>query len=157
MIDSDWHLETVRRSLRELAPGRPHQTMLRRAISSLYYALFHEICRQTADLHVGSSPLARKSDRYTLIYRLPEHGRMRSVFKAVQSSASSSIDAQRVAAVFIDLQEARHRADYDPRARFRRAEVAFSLVGVELALHALRSAFADKDIILTRVIARDRV
>lgn len=156
MIDSDWLVETVRRSLRELPPGRPHQTMLRRAISNLYYALFHEICRQTADLHVGSSPNARKSDRYALIYRLPDHSRMKTVFKTVQNSASSSLDARRVAAVFIDLQEARHRADYDPRARFRRAEVEFSWVDVELALHSLRRAFADKDIILTRLIARDR-
>lgn len=156
MIDSDWLLESARQVVNEPARGRPHQTMLRRAVSNLYYALFHEVCKQAADLHVGATPATRRSERYALVYRMPEHGRMKSLLRTMQAQTSASAHAQHVASVFVNLQEARHLADYDPRARFRRAEVAFFATDVDLALTALRESFPDKEILLTRVIARER-
>ena len=41
---------------RRLAAGDPTQSDLRRAISSIYYVVFHAICQSNADTLVGDDP-----------------------------------------------------------------------------------------------------
>jgi hypothetical protein len=153
MLDPDWLLESARLKPR---PGRPNQTMLKRAISNLYYALFHEFCRQVANLHVGSTPATRRSERYVLIYRSLDHGRMKSHLSAILRNKGAAAPIPTLAQSFIDLQDARHKADYDPRAIFSNAELRLLVQRVEWALTTLREAFPEKELLLTKLIARDR-
>ena len=39
------------------ASGRPRQAMLRRAVSTTYYATFHALCQSNADASIGPLPL----------------------------------------------------------------------------------------------------
>ena len=50
---------------RRLAGSNATQTDLRRAISSVYYAMFHAICQSNADTLVGANP----QDRDQLAWR----------------------------------------------------------------------------------------
>ncbi|MYC32883.1 MAG: hypothetical protein F4X64_06865 [Chloroflexi bacterium] len=59
---------------RRLAEGNPSQTDLRRAISSVYYALFHAIAQSNADTLVGDAPLVRDPDAWRQAYRALDHG-----------------------------------------------------------------------------------
>ncbi len=153
MLDPDWLLDSARAKPR---PGRPNQTMLKRSISNLYYALFHEFCRQVANLHVGSAPATQRGERYALVYRSLDHGRMKNHFSAISKGRNASTKFQALAQIFIDLQDARHKADYDPRAIFSSAELRTMVQRVEWALAALREAFPEKELLLTKLIARDR-
>lgn len=111
-----------------LESRRPKQASLRRAISAAYYALFHLLVEEAA------SNLAADHDLRLLVARAFEHGEMK---KAAKSFASGSLpkyisavtgakvpkDLQSVARAFVDLQEARHDADYNFTQRFSRTEV----------------------------------
>lgn len=151
MIDPDWLLRSARDPR---GPGRPNQTDLRRSIFNLYYSLFHEVCRQTADLHVGASAAVRGSQRYRLIYRSIDHRQAKSVFADLAKYGSPGSVAATLGQVFVDLQDARHEADYDPHARYFRAQVEAFALDVAWALPAIRASFPEKKVTLTRLIAR---
>ncbi len=99
---------------------RPKEVDLRRAVSASYYALFHQINQDAADLLAPNVP-ERTNYR---IQRWFDHTEMKRIcgrfmpskldqplLDLVGSSASS--DLQTVARSFVLLQEARHSADYD--------------------------------------------
>src|SRR5215207_8379980 len=54
--------------------GRPTQVNLRRAISTTYYALFHAVARNCADLVAGGQTSARSKHAWRQVYRALEHG-----------------------------------------------------------------------------------
>ncbi len=101
-------------------PKRPRSVDLRRATSACYYALFHQINQDAADLlapHVTEATNHR-------IQRWFEHLKMKEICGRFTASPltqplleliglSASRDLQMVAKSFISLQDARHRADYD--------------------------------------------
>lgn len=105
--------------------GRPRQASLCRAASAAYYALFHLLGDESAKLLFPRelrTPLRRAFD----------HGKMRQMadeFRRPSSRVCSdlgvvpTVDLQSVAKAFIDLQEARHKADYDASHRLTRSEV----------------------------------
>ncbi|MCI0357624.1 MAG: hypothetical protein L0211_03950 [Planctomycetaceae bacterium] len=111
-----------------LESNRPKQASLRRAISSAYYALFHLLVEE------ASASFAADRELRLLVARAFEHGEMK---KAAKSFAAGNLpkyisavtgsrvpkDLQIVARAFVDLQEARHEADYNFRQRFTRTEV----------------------------------
>lgn len=119
-IRPDHLLERAREALPQAA-GAPRQATLRRGVSDAYYALFHQltdaIARQ-ALRGVESAPVQRY--RRTL-----PHADLKLVSAAVASGtgrvtpAALSNEAKRdpvvraVAQAVTDLQEERHRADYD--------------------------------------------
>ncbi|HMC10508.1 MAG TPA: hypothetical protein VKH44_04430 [Pirellulaceae bacterium] len=119
---------------------RPKQASLRRAVSAAYYALFHLLVDEAA------STLVTDRNLRLLVARAFEHGHMKH---AASSFASAALpqnlaaiagrkipkDLQEVAATFIDLQEARHEADYNFAERFTRTEV-------QRHIHRARRAFA---------------
>lgn len=54
-------------------------------------------------------------------------------------------EIQDFAAKFADLQEKRHRADYDPSSRFKREVVLTEIAAVEIAVRQLQnSAIRDR-------------
>ena len=113
-------------------PRRPLQASLRRAISTSYYALFHLLVDDaTKRMFPGRDRAALRG----CVGRAFVHGDMKSVarqFSSGQLSAklSPGMDGQavqpelaRVAGTFVDLQQARHEADYDTTRRFARQDV----------------------------------
>lgn len=112
----------------------PTTVARRRAVSSAYYALFHGLIGNAVSRTIGDDP-ARDEDRYTLS-RWYSHGEMRTVSQWVIRLArgesvpngvvvllgSPPADLVELARAFIQLQEARHEADYDHTANLAEAD-----------------------------------
>lgn len=100
---------------------KPDQIILRRIVSALYYALFHQLTEDAAGL-IGRNVSSEISHR---LQRWFEHGVMKQICGRFLKPRldqplsdllgdSASPDLQVVCRTFISLQEARHDADYDP-------------------------------------------
>lgn len=139
---------------RDPAMGRPSQTVLRRTISNAYYALFHELCHQTADLHVG--PSHRGTFRYDAVYRALDHGRARAHFRRLTASVSADARAVELAEAFLVLQSTRHDADYNPTPIFRLAPTLGLVEMAEAAIACVRSGFPEKADMLTALLVTAR-
>ncbi len=99
---------------------RPRQASLRRSVSSSYYALFHLLTVETTTLIGPNMTL----DPIQRIQRWFDHGEMKRVcgmfsvptaprqLSAILGTPVSN-DMQLIALSFIQLQEARHDADYN--------------------------------------------
>jgi hypothetical protein len=98
---------------------------LRRAVSDAYYALFHALATLCADNLIGVTK--RDSQAWRRIYRGLEHGRAKDEFNR-QDVRQLHANVGRIAAAFIQLQDARHAADYDPATTLRRRSDAEALV-----------------------------
>ncbi len=113
----------------------PNQANLRRAVSNAYYSVFHLLIR-AAVLKWGD-PIHRAR-----MARMFEHDRMKKVSGAtikglgsrIDQGEADAIELSKVAQAFINLQQARHDADYnlerllDPAvavAQVERAKAAF--------------------------------
>lgn len=117
LLEQAGHLLTV-------DPGKPKQANLRRAVSAAYYALFHLLGGDAGEhLLRGSYEF-----RHRLV-RAFEHGEMKLACKALCDpnvlgrhfpGVTIPPDLLLVARTFINLQEERHRADYDVTAKFER-------------------------------------
>jgi uncharacterized protein (UPF0332 family) len=120
---------------------RPRSADLRRAVSDLYYAVFHRIAAMSGDALVGGS--RRKTDAWKRVYRALEHRRAKEEFKKLAMNAGDP-GKRTLAIAFIDLQELRHSADYDPSFPFARRSDLFVLIAqAEAALVAVESLTAD--------------
>jgi uncharacterized protein (UPF0332 family) len=126
------------RHLAIASPRRPRQADLRRAVSTAYYALFHAIAKDAADLLVGSGP-ARADRAWVHAYRGLDHGFAKNACKEVPKLGFAHSIAI-CASEFIALQEVRHSADYDPRARFTRADALQWAARADAAITTLRVA-----------------
>lgn len=116
------------------------QADIRRAISSAYYALFHAASINAADAVAGTGN--RQSERYALVYRSINHSSLSAICDAIanarpgiQPQGGFSTNFRAFAKALTELQRERHRADYDPLARFSRTD---ALVTISTA----RTAFA---------------
>jgi uncharacterized protein (UPF0332 family) len=138
---------------------RPKQASLRRAVSSAYYSLFHLL------IYEACKTLVVDEDTIGMIARAYDHGKMSKISKSfamgdlprkLRPLKSTFSDPARkpivdrlksVARTFVDLQDARHEADYNLRKRFNRAEVKDLIDLVE-------SAFSDWNLIRKDDLAR---
>lgn len=110
---------------------RPKQASLRRAISTAYYALFHLLVRE-ATAALVSDPRLRQ-----LVPRAFDHGEMKQACRPFAAgslpdhlravTAAVPDDLKVVADAFIQLQQARHEADYNVALAFNRPDT-FALV-----------------------------
>ena len=107
---------------------RPRQASLRRAVSAAYYALFHRlVAAACAELLPGVTPTTR-----ALLARSFDHGEMMRACRPlvggtlpagiVVPDGPPSPELRQIAEAFVELQQARHSADYDSLRRFTRAE-----------------------------------
>lgn len=132
--------------------GRPRPIWLRRAVSTAYYALFHSLCRAAAEHLI---PRATDKDKLELS-RVFTHQALKEVCEwvagrrgnppqharhLIMNLQGSDIDG--VAAVFCDLQEARHAADYDHLAPFTKAAVLQHVQDARQAIQKLAAANSD--------------
>jgi uncharacterized protein (UPF0332 family) len=130
-MDPEHLLEQAKHLLRR-ENRRPRQASLRRAVSSAYYALFHLLVQQSAGrLAPGDEQLS------ALIARSFKHEEMEKACKTFASSGSMPAildshygkvavppDLATVARAFVDLQKARHEADYATHRSWTRTEAA---------------------------------
>ena len=129
---------TARRLASSSAKGKPRQSDLRRAISTAYYALFHALAKDGADLFVGAAA-AHPNNAWSHAYRALDHGFAKT---ACQKARGLGFPASLIscAETFVRLQQQRHIADYDPIARFTRTEAALMVDEAEQAIGDLRAA-----------------
>ena len=105
---------TARRLAAPNALSKARQSDLRRSISTAYYALFHALAKDGADLFVGASA-SRPNAAWAQTYRAVEHGFARNACTQVRGLGFPAplVDC---AETFVRLQQQRHVADYDPLA-----------------------------------------
>ena len=102
-------------------PDAPKEASLRRAVSTGYYALFHLLIGEAV------ANWNRERDRAKL-GRAFDHGRMKAVSSEIVRRKSAAPDPaldklKEIAQVFVDMQDARHSADYDNSRAWTRKEV----------------------------------
>jgi hypothetical protein len=113
--------------------GRPTDASLRRAVSAGYYALFHCVCHECADLLIGPRKSKRSEEAWRQVYRSLDHNAAkRRCRNPLIDNFPSGIKG--FADVFVTMQDKRHDADYNPRAQFTRSSVTNDLQVVESAL-----------------------
>ena len=147
---------------------RPKQASLRRAVSSAYYALFHLLIRDSAFDATPSSPLGLRE----LAARALGHADMKNVckgfvagnaayLKSVAPGATKPFQTSEippstqkvlvfpievglimVMSAFVDLQEARHDADYNTASSWNRMDVLTKVQSARDAFSAWASVKA---------------
>jgi hypothetical protein len=155
------------------------QANLRRATSTAYYALFHLLIQEACAFHVGRG--RDKRFMRAALARAFGHEEMKRASKSFASGTlpeqieaalngagalysakgrtSLSREVKSVAKAFVDLQTARHKADYDHFARLGAKEVGDYI-------QAVRDAFAawdkirgqrDADVYMMALLSGDRL
>jgi hypothetical protein len=146
-------LDQVR--LLERRGRRRRNADLKRATSTLYYVLFHALAHQCANTLIGQKH--RQSEAWVRVYRALDHGKARTEFKRIALIKDLAVLWQ-VAKLFIDLQDLRHHADYDP------GPSRLSAMGVEEYYKLVNEALAAMDAvpaetwreIVTIILLKDR-
>jgi uncharacterized protein (UPF0332 family) len=155
------------RHLARREPKKPKQASLRRAVSAAYYAVFHLL------IDAASRFTVRGSGRTQLrlaVSRAFDHGEMKS---AASSFANGNLPSvlqsvvpngtppalERVCEAFIDLQQARHEADYDLMRTFTRREVQDVVERAERAFEDWKSVAGSSaaDAYLVALLLRKRL
>ncbi len=139
------------------AGGKPTEASLRRAVSSAYYALFHCLARECADLLIGGSGSERSDAAWRQVYRALEHGPAKTKCRKREMIAKFPVEIRSFSKTFADLQEIRHSADYDPLAQFNRLGVSTDLAAVGAAITEFRSApIKDRRAFCAYILFKDR-
>ncbi len=134
---------------------RPAQSDPRRAVSTAHRALFHGLAGEVADLLLGAT--RRGGPARGRIYRALDHRFCKDRLEAFAREARTGPETRLFCSTFGRLQGERHRADYDPGARFRREEALGSVGRTRDALAAPRRTSREERLErATRVLFRDR-
>lgn len=122
-------------------PRRPKQASLRRAISAAYYSLFHLLTWEASARFIkgpNREPL-RASLRRAFAHKMMKDA-CREIVKPNAGNLHRSLcgnpvppDLLVVARTFVDLQQARHEADYDTSKGFTRRETLDQVEAAEQA------------------------
>ena len=123
--------------------GRPRQVALKRAISTVYDALFRALalCVSADTL---AAPTRRGNPAWQQAYRAIERGRVKKQCMNEAAIPRFPQELQDCGKWFAYMQIVRHCADYDPVARFARSEVRDRLGSVEDVIEAFSRAFLNE-------------
>ena len=113
---------------------RPSQGALRRAVSSVYYALFHALSKDGADLLVGKTKRFRSKHAWRQVYRGLEHNAVRHACKNKEILKKFPPEIQNFGDLFVKMHQARSNADYDPYATFSKSSVEAYIIRAEEAI-----------------------
>jgi hypothetical protein len=142
--------------LAKASPSKPRQADLRKAVSTAYYALFHTIAKNSADCLVGTVRAKRPDRAWAQVYRALDHGTAKTACEAARNIGFPQ-DIKDCADAFVELQKARHDADYDPHHRITRAEAVQAVEKARQAMAALRRApLYDRRAFAVQVLMRKR-
>lgn len=137
--------------------NKPRQSDLKRAISTIYYALFHELARSCANCVIGTAKKGRANRAWRQVYRSLDHGFAKS---QCQNGKVTSFPQgiQDFANTFIAMQVKRHSVDYDPFAKVYKSEVLIDFASAESAIASFSaSTTKDKKAFVAWVLLKDRV
>ena len=104
-------------------PDRPDPVELQRAVSTIYYALFHALARCVADTLVAKTRAARSQPAWLQAYRAVNHGNVKNQCMKQSHIKLFPSEMQDFARLFVDMQYNCEEADYHPMASFSRAQV----------------------------------
>ena len=139
------------------------QASLRRAVSTAYYALFHLLVGEFAQLWQGGSA----NSRFRL-ERVLEHALMKEVAQSFSQKEWTDwsgervkvpVELREVAKAFVSLQQARHDADYNSRIIWAPLEAQAKVQQVTLAFHqwkAVRTHPLAQDFLLSLLVGKKR-
>jgi hypothetical protein len=130
----------------------PTQADLRRALSTAYYAAFHFVMAQCADL-LTCDPGGQNLDRaWRQVYRSIKHSDVRTACNAAADSAYGfPAEIQAFAVLYPNMRRLREEADYDPKPNrvfnpqhimAKISEVDFAIQQFDQAEEKHRRAFA---------------
>ncbi len=106
---------------------------------------------------MGGSGADRSDPAWRQVYRSLDHGFAKKQFRDRQVMGRFPREIQDFADLFVELQEERHRADYDPAYRCERSDVMNSAAAAELLIRALAAApIKDRRALAVWVLLRDR-
>jgi uncharacterized protein (UPF0332 family) len=126
------------RKLVNASSTKPRQADLKRAVSTAYYALFHAIAKDAADLLVGVGA-DRSEKAWEQVYRSLQHGDAKNACEGFRNLVPEP-SFKLCAATFVTLQQKRHDADYAPNFRILRSEAIDLIDQAELAIANLRAS-----------------
>jgi hypothetical protein len=150
MISVDDLLLLARQEARPSGKGRPIHTILRRAVSTAYYAIFHALCEANAKEFVGIHRNAAAWKTKVIFYRALDHGKTRERCQRASAGQLSlklqnslgivafPQDLRDFAETFVSLQEMRHACDYDPEFSVSKREALLAVTDAEKAISILR-------------------
>ena len=100
-------------------PSFPKRAVKCRIVSTLYYALFRELCGSNADALIGTE--LRKA--WGEVFRALRHGNAKQACKRLENMQEFPKEVRAIAYLFEQSQDRRHRADYHPSADFDEVDV----------------------------------
>ena len=154
----DWRnlIQAGRDLLNPQQLGRlPTDEHVRRAVSNIYYALFHALAESNASALIGPPGDALTAAAWSRVYRGLDHATARR--ELLRHRQEFSIQARDFADAFADMQQLRHEADYDHNAAIAINQVSARLDEAEATiLNYLQSALSERTYIATLTLIRPR-
>lgn len=162
-IDPDGLIQAARHLVaHNPTAGRPRNALLRRAVSSAYYALFHEISRHAAQQMLPTAP----PNAHYALARFFSHAQIgvpcawiaQRESKEAPARLKPVVDGLRntsivpIAEAFYDLRKAREDADYNHfHDAIAKSTVVATIDDAEEAIEQFRSATADRTAFLALI------
>ena len=116
-------IELARSIAQNPLPDDPHDTHLRRATSSAYYAMFHCLAESCASLIAGAYPDDVSESAWTQAYRALDHYMVPNKTKNRQIFNRFSPAIKSFATTLVEMKAKRESADYNPAQTFTYADV----------------------------------
>jgi len=132
------------RQLVSASSKRPKEANLRCSISACYYAVFHCLAKLAADSLIGKTPGKRPNKAWVEVYRGLNHG---TCHAACRDAANINFprEIKDFAENFVQLQDIRHQADYDPKFRPTKRDAEFYIALAEKSVSEIENvAMVDK-------------
>ena len=130
-------IDSAHYAINNAAPGGLSRETIHRAISTVYYAVFHAINASNADAQHGVPTNAATAQSWTYTYRRMRHNFATNNLR--QHFFYLTGDARLLANQFINLKTARETADYDPNRALTAGEANFWISEARTALIALQA------------------
>jgi hypothetical protein len=119
---------------KKLIDGKSSESDIRRAVSTAYYAMFHHVCLHFGDIVVQPDQ-GRFVRAWLQAYRYIDHGVAKSRCTEVRSKKLGFPPNLVVfAETFLDLQQRRLDADYNPEEAFTESDARALITSAELAI-----------------------
>jgi hypothetical protein len=136
--------------------NKPRQSDLKRATSTMYYALFHELARSCANCVIGTAKQGRANRAWRQVYRSLDHGFAKTQCQHGKISSFPQ-GIQDFANTFVAMQIKRHSVDYDPFEKVYKSEVLVDYASTESAIKAFGECTAkDKKAFVAWVLLKER-
>jgi uncharacterized protein (UPF0332 family) len=106
--------------------GAPTQSNLKRAQSTIYYAVFHCLAHDAADMLIGSKGADRSQKAWIQVYRSLQHNKAWERCAKVKTLTFPDT-IKDFAYAFRSLQHKREAADYDPECKLSKQQVVIDI------------------------------